>query len=68
MFKKMLTSEGKKHKDSTNEWEVKSQRLEQKNKYFLNFKQLNAFDHPYYIHESLDSETSTFLLVNITLF
>ena len=34
------------------------------NKYFSNHKQLNTFDHPYHIHKYLDSEPSTFLLVN----
>ena len=36
----------------------------QTNKYFLHQKQLNTFDHPYHIHKYLDSEPSTFLLVN----
>ena len=44
--------------------EVNPQRLKQTNKYFLCYKQLNTFDHPYYIHKCLDSEPSTFLLVN----
>ena len=44
--------------------EINLQRLEQRNKYFLHYKQLNTFDHPYDIHKSLDSESSTFLLVN----
>ena len=39
-------------------------RNEQTNKYFLHCKQLNTFDHPYHIHKYLDSESSTFLLVN----
>ena len=44
---------------------VNPQRLEQRNTYlFLHYKQLTIFDHPYYIHKSLDSEPSTFLLVN----
>ena len=43
---------------------VKPQRLKQINKYFFCYKQLNTFDHPYYIHKCLDSEPSTFLLVN----
>ena len=34
------------------------------NKYFLHYKQLNTFDHPYHIQKCLDSEPSTFLLVN----
>ena len=44
--------------------EVNPQRRKQTNKYFLHHKQLNTFDHPYYIHKCLDSEPSTFLLVN----
>ena len=44
--------------------EVNPQTLKQTNKYFLRYKQLNTFDHPYYIHKCLDSEPSTFLLVN----
>ena len=28
------------------------------------YKQLNTFDHSYHIHKYLDSEPSTFLLVN----
>ena len=36
----------------------------QTNKYFLHYKRLNTFDHPYHIHKYLDSEPSTFLLVN----
>ena len=44
--------------------EVKPQRLKQKNEYFFCYKQLNKFDHPYYIHKCLDSEPSTFLLIN----
>ena len=44
--------------------EVNPQRLKQTNKYFLHYKQLNTFDHPYQIHKYLDSEPSTFLLVN----
>ena len=31
---------------------------------FLHYKQLNTFDHPYQIHKYLDSEPSTFFLVN----
>ena len=34
------------------------------NKYFLHYTQLNTFDYPYYIQKYLDSEPSTFLLVN----
>ena len=34
------------------------------NKYFLHYKQLNTFDHPYHTHKYLDSEPSSFLLVN----
>ena len=44
--------------------EVNFQRFKQTSKYFLHYKQLNTFDHPYYIHKSLDSEPSIFLLVN----
>ena len=44
--------------------EVNPQRLKQTNKYFLHYKQLNTFDHPYHIHKYLGSEPSTFLLVN----
>ena len=44
--------------------EVNLQRLQQTNKCFLHYKQLNTFDHPYHIHKYLDSETSTVLLVN----
>ena len=44
--------------------EVNPERLEQTSKYFLHYKQLNTFDHPYHIHKYLDSEPSTFLLVN----
>ena len=44
--------------------EVKPQRLKQTNKYFLCDKQLNTFDQPHYIHNCLDSEPSTFLLVD----
>ena len=44
--------------------EVKPQRLEQTNKYFFCYKQLNTFDLPYYKHKCLDSEPSTFMLVN----
>ena len=44
--------------------EVNPQRFKQTNKYFLHYKQLNTFDHPYHIHKYLDSELSTFLLVN----
>ena len=44
--------------------EVKPQRLKQTNKYFLCYKQLNTFEHPYHIHKCLDSEPSTFLLIN----
>ena len=36
----------------------------QTNDYFLHYKQLNTFDHPYHIHKYLDSEPSTFLLVD----
>ena len=39
-------------------------RNKQTNKYFSHYKQLNTFDHPYHIHKYLDSESSTFLLVN----
>ena len=41
-----------------------TRRNKQTNKYFSNYKQLNTFDHPYHIHKYLDSESSTFLLVN----
>ena len=44
--------------------EVNPQRLKQSNQYFLHYKQLNTFDHPYHEHKFLDSEPSTFLLVN----
>ena len=40
-------------------------RNKQTNKYFLHYKQLNTFDHPYHIHKYLDSEPSTFLLASI---
>ena len=43
---------------------VNPQRLKQTNMYFLHYKQLNTFDHPYHIQKYLDSETSTFLLVD----
>ena len=36
-----------------------------KQKHFIHYKQLNAFDHPYHIHKYLDSEPSTFLPVNV---
>ena len=39
-------------------------RNKQTKEYFLHWKQLNAFDHPYHIHKYLDSEPSTFLLVD----
>ena len=38
--------------------------LKQTNKYFLHYKQSGTFDHPYHIQKYLNSETSTFLLVN----
>ena len=41
-----------------------TRRNKQTNQYFLHYKQLNTFDHPYHIHKYLDSEPSTFLLVN----
>ena len=41
-----------------------TRRNKQTNEYFLHRKQLNAFDHPYHIHKYLDSELSTFLLVD----
>ena len=44
--------------------ELKPQRLKQTNKYFSCYKELNTFDYPCYIHKCLDSEPSTFLLVN----
>ena len=44
--------------------EVNTQRLKQTNKYFLHYKQLNTFAQPYHIHKYLDTEPSTFLLVN----
>ena len=44
--------------------EVNPQRLKQTSKYFLHYKHLNTFDHPYKIHKCLDSEPSTFLRVN----
>ena len=44
--------------------EVNPRRLKQTNKYFLHYKQLNTFDHPYHIHKYLDSEPSTVFLVN----
>ena len=40
-----------------------TRRNKQIKKYFLDYKQLNTFDHPYHIHKSLDSEPLTFLLV-----
>ena len=36
----------------------------QTNKYFLHYKQLNTFDHPYHIHKYLECKPSAFLLVN----
>ena len=47
---------------NTDEGQV-TRRNKETNKYFLPYKQLNTFDHPYYIHIYLDSEPSTFLLV-----
>ena len=44
--------------------EVNPLSLKQRKTYFLNYKQFNIFDHPYYVHKCLDSEPSTFLLVN----
>ena len=44
--------------------EVNPQTLKQTNEYFLHYKQLNTFDHPYHIYKYFDSEPSTFLLVN----
>ena len=44
--------------------EAKPQRLKQTNKYLFCYKQLNTFDLPYYKHKCLDSERSTFSLVN----
>ena len=44
--------------------EVNPQRLEQRNIFFIHYKQFDILDHPYDIHKSLDSEPSTFLLVN----
>ena len=44
--------------------EVNPRRLEQRNSFFLHYKYLNIFDHPNDIHKSLDSEPSTFMLVN----
>ena len=44
--------------------EVNRQRLKQTSKYFLHYKHLNTFDHPYHKHKYLDSEPSTFLLVD----
>ena len=41
-----------------------TRRNKQTNEYFLHWKQFNAFDHPYHIHKYLDSEPSTFLLVD----
>ena len=41
-----------------------TRRNKQTSKYFFTLKQLNTFDHPYHIHKYLDSEPSTFLLVN----
>ena len=41
-----------------------TRRNKQTNKYFSHYKQLNTSDHPYHIHKYLDSESSTFLLVN----
>ena len=41
-----------------------TRRNKQTIKYFLPNKQLNTFDHPYHMHKFLDSEPSTFLLVN----
>ena len=44
--------------------EVIPERRKQTNKYFLHYKQLDTFDHPYYTRKCLDSEPSTYLLVN----
>ena len=52
----------RKHRDSKDDWRGNPQRLKQRN-IFLGCKQLNAFDHPYYIRKSLESEPSTFLPV-----
>ena len=41
-----------------------TRRNKETNKYFLHYKPLNTFDHPYHIHKYLDSEPSTFLLVD----
>ena len=41
-----------------------TRRNKQTNKYFLHYKQLNTFDHPYHRHKYSDREPSTFLLVN----
>ena len=41
-----------------------TRRNKQTNRYFFHYRQLNTFDHPYHIHKYLDSEPSTFLLVN----
>ena len=38
--------------------------LTETNKYYLHYKQLNTFDHPYQIHKYLDSKPSTFLVVS----
>ena len=42
--------------------EVNTQRLKQTNKYFVHYKQLNTFDHPYHIYKY--NKPLTFLLVN----
>ena len=41
-----------------------TRRNKQTKNFFLHYKQLNTFDHPYHIHEYLDSEPLAFLLVN----
>ena len=48
--------------------EVNPQRLKQRNKYFACYKQLNTFDHPYYVHKCLDSKPSDFFLINRYIF
>ena len=41
-------------------------RVKQTNDFFLHFRQLNTFDHPYHIHKYLDNESSTCLLLDIS--
>ena len=44
--------------------EVNLQRMKQRHKCFLRYKQLNTFHYPYHVDKCLDSELSTFLLVS----